>query len=64
MKIAAMRAGGMGGWLGATLATAGNEVVFIAIGSIRSTPAPTCPARPQFCYHPPASWIADTNFPS
>ena len=33
MKIAVMGAGGMGGWLGAKLATAGNEVVFIARGA-------------------------------
>jgi 2-dehydropantoate 2-reductase len=32
MKIAIMGAGGMGGWLGAKLASAGNDVVFIARG--------------------------------
>jgi ketopantoate reductase len=29
MKIAVMGAGGMGGWLGAKLAAAGNELAFI-----------------------------------
>lgn len=33
MKIAVMGAGGMGGWLGAKLAAAGNEVGFIARGA-------------------------------
>jgi 2-dehydropantoate 2-reductase len=33
MKIAVMGAGGMGGWFGAKLVAAGNEVVFIARGA-------------------------------
>jgi len=33
MKIAVMGAGGMGGWLGAKLAAAGNEIAFIARGA-------------------------------
>ena len=33
MKIAVMGAGGMGGWLGAKLAAAGNELAFIARGA-------------------------------
>lgn len=33
MKIAIMGAGGMGGWLGAKLSVAGNEVAFIARGA-------------------------------
>lgn len=33
MRIAVMGAGGMGGWLGAKLASSGNEVVFIARGA-------------------------------
>jgi len=33
MKIAVMGAGGMGGWLGAKLAAAGSDVVFVARGA-------------------------------
>lgn len=33
MKIAIMGAGGMGGWLGAKLAGAGSDVVFVARGA-------------------------------
>lgn len=33
MKIAVMGAGGMGGWLGAKLATAGSDVTFLARGA-------------------------------
>ena len=33
MKIAIMGAGGMGGWLGAKLAAAGNDVGFVARGT-------------------------------